>query len=351
MPRRRTKVSPLMVLFLMFVFGIMRGLLMLPSNEEAVSSSNMLPHTIDQNPSQLSQSGTGKNHSILFVHVGKTGGETIQWRMKLSCKLRRSVAMKEECFQHFTGEESMLSRATIGHLHCNKLRPKESLAHSTAFLFSLRHPVDRIVSWFQYMHPANCVPNIPSGACNLKKDNNPWGIKFYQTCFPDINDLGRSIVKPTTNGSIDCSDLGIETVQGNGPEGPSNHMHYNYFYYFNRTLHQYPNRIILAVRQERLWEDLRSVEKFLGGDAQRPFQDQGPTITHGSEKFRYRASLDPDLVPPLCCTIIQEVKTYKYLLEEAVNLESSQKSISIMALLKKCQIHNWNQWIEDCGTQ
>jgi hypothetical protein len=163
----------------------------------------------------------GKNHSILFVHVGKTGGETIQWRMKLSCKLRRSVAMKEECFQYFTGEESMLSKATIGHLHCDKLRPKESLARSTAFLFSVRHPVDRIVSWFQYMHPSNCVPNIPSGACNLKKDNNPWGIKFYQTCFPDINDLGRALVTPTTNGSMDCSALGIETLQGNGPEGES----------------------------------------------------------------------------------------------------------------------------------
>ena len=127
-------------------------------------------------------------------------------------------------------------------------------------------------------------------------------------------------------------------------------MHYNYFYYVNRTIHQYPKNIILAVRQERLWEDLRSVEKFLGGDAHRPFQRQGPTITHGSEKFRYRASLDPDLVPHLCCTISQEVKTYKHLLEEAVNLESSQKSISIMTLLEKCQIQDWNKWIQNCGS-
>ena len=134
------------------------------------------------------------------------------------------------------------------------------------------------------------------------------------------------------------------------PTGPSNHMHYNYFYYVNRTIHQYPDRTILAVRQERLWEDLRSVEKFLGGDGRRPFQHQGPTITHGSERFRYRASLNPDLVPHLCCTISQEVKTYKYLLEGAVNLEPREKSISIVALLEKCQIQDWNQWIKTCST-
>jgi hypothetical protein len=91
-------------------------------------------------------------------------------------------------------------------------------------MVSIRNPIDRIVSWFQYMHPNNCVPNRPSGACNLKKDNNPWGINFYHKCFPDINDFVRSmgddsIVKEST----DCSVLASETVQGKGPEGKKNH--------------------------------------------------------------------------------------------------------------------------------
>jgi hypothetical protein len=135
------------------------------------------------------------------------------------------------------------------------------------------------------------------------------------------------------------------------PIGPSNHMHYNYFYYVNRTIHQYPKRIVLVVRQEKLWEDLRSVEKYLGGDGQRPFQHQGPTITHGSERFRYRASLDLALIRHICCTISQEIKTYKHILEEAVNLESRQKDMSIKALLERCHIQNWNQWILDCHAE
>jgi hypothetical protein len=92
----------------------------------------------------------------------------------------------------------------------------------------------------------------------------------------------------------------------------------------------------LVVRQEMLWEDLRSIERYLGGDPRRPFERQGPTITHGSEHFRYHAILDPDLVPRLCCAIQKEIETYKYLLERAVNLDFRQKSNSLKGLLTRC---------------
>ncbi len=192
--------------------------MLLPSNDDVVLSSHLIQQMDQRHPSPLER-GTERNQTILFVHVGKTGGETIQWRLRLSCKLRRSKLMKEECFKLFTGEESSLSRATIGHLHCDKLRPRESLIDSSIFMFSLRNPVDRISSWFQYMHPDNCVPNIPSGACNLKKENHPWGRNFYQTCFPDVNDFVRSLREPMIRGSINCSALALETVHGSGPEG------------------------------------------------------------------------------------------------------------------------------------
>jgi hypothetical protein len=113
-------------------------------------------------------------------------------------------------------------------------------------------------------------------------------------------------------------------------------MHYNYFYYANRTIHRYPHKTVLAVRQETLWDDLRSIERYLGGDPRRPFERQGPTITHGSGQFRYRALLDPVLVPRLCCAIQNEIKTYNYILERAVNLDFRQKSNSMKALLGRC---------------
>lgn len=219
MPRRKTAVSPYGVILLMLFAVVIRGLMLLPSNEDVVLNKAVLQGIEHNSPQMTLEYGMGRLQTILFVHVGKTAGETIQWRMKISCKLRKSTLMKEECYEYFTGEESSLSKATIGHLHCDKLRPSGSLANSTAFLFSLRNPIDRITSWFQYMHPENCVPNRPSGACNLKKDNNPWGINFYQTCFPNVNDFVRSMVEPWIRNSINCSQFALETVQGKGPEG------------------------------------------------------------------------------------------------------------------------------------
>lgn len=224
--RKNSVLSPTVLTLFLVVAIVIRGLTLLPSNDEALLNASLHGQLEEYSPSGFSDAaippgaGAGRNQTIVFVHVGKTGGETIQWRIKLSCKLRRSKLLKEECFEHFVGEdESALSKATVGYLHCDKLRPKASFSNATAFMFSLRNPIDRIVSWFQYMHPDNCVPNRPSGACNLKLDKSPWGSDFYGKCFPDINDFVRSIGEVMTKQAVNCSALALETVRGNGPEG------------------------------------------------------------------------------------------------------------------------------------
>lgn len=382
MPRRKkATLSPTLLLLGLFCVSIFRVLTMFPSNDDLLSSSSSsLVRHIEQNPPERLLGG-GRNVKLIFVHVGKAAGETIQWRIKLSCKLRKSKILREECVRQFHGEESSLSKATIGYLHCDKLRPPESITNATTFLFSIRNPVDRIVSWYQYMHPDNCFADRPSAACNLKKDNNPWGITFYRTCFPDVNDFVRSMGENVIlMHGINCSAFALETVQGEGPagmlsecrgverrshslclspltkglinmalKGPSNHMHYNYFYYANRTITQFPERNILAIRQEALWDDLRSVEWYLGGDPRRPFETQGPTITHGSEHYRYRAYLDPSLVSRLCCVIPQEIKTYMYLLEQAANLAEREKARSLKALFEGCRAASFADLASSCG--
>ena len=354
---------------------------MMPSNDDFLSNSNLSTwrHTNQNVPSP--RQDPLRNETLIFVHVGKAAGETIQWRIKLSCKLRRSKVLKDECIRQFAGEESSLSKATIGYLHCDKLRPRESIYNATTFMFSLRNPVDRIVSWYQYMHPNNCFADRPSAACNLKKDSNPWGIAFYRNCFPDVNDFARSVGKELIVQGINCSALALQTVWGEGPagttselrkvvqgskrlftvfltyvsflpwfdKGPSNHMHYNYAYYINRTIAKYPGRKILAVRQEFLWDDLRTVEFFLGGDPRHPFQAEGPTITHGSERFRYRANLDPTLISRLCCSIPKEIKAYTLLIELSMNLGVTEKSTSLNALFRGCRASSLVDLASRCG--
>jgi len=186
------------------------------------------------------------------------------------------------------------------------------------------------------MHPKNCFPERPSGACNLKKENSTWGREFYNYCFQEINDFVISLTKPRIMYQIDCSKMALETVKGKGPESQSNHLHYNYNYNYNRTARAYPAKDIMVIRQEHIWDDMRSIEKFLGGDPRQHFENQGPIMRHGSDKFDYKAVVNPDLLPSLCCAIPNEY--VGYIMRSAVfptNLTMSAFSLfqSILVLL------------------
>ena len=85
------------------------------------------------------------NKTIIFVHVGKTGGETIKWRLKVICNLRGSQRKKARCKEQFSLGESQLSRQTIGYTHCGSQRPRQSMERATSFLFSIRDPIVRSI--------------------------------------------------------------------------------------------------------------------------------------------------------------------------------------------------------------
>ncbi|KAG7372210.1 sulfotransferase family protein [Nitzschia inconspicua] len=306
-----------------------------------------------------------KNRTLVFVHVGKTGGETIKWRLRVICDHRASKRKKARCLRMFHGIESALSRSTIGYVHCDKIRPKKSIQLATTFLFSIRDPLDRVFSWYQYMHPRNCLLNQPSAACNLKKDSNPWGLQFYRDCFPTVNDLVNSIshgshprkrrldLTSKNDTTEKCTQLAIETLQGRGPKGPTNHLHFNYLHLANQTISQFPNKEIMVVRKEFLWDDLKSVEGFLGGNTLYDFEREGPVVTHGSEKFPYQAVLNQSLVhigaPSLCCVLYEEIQSYSQILTRAVNLDDDQKQQSLRHIFSRCGASSLADLIENCA--
>lgn len=193
------------------------------------------------------------------------------------------------------------------------------------------------------MHPLNCSPERPSGACNLKKDTSTtWGVDFFQTCFPTMDRL-LDVLQPASsngNGEVDCAGMVTEALQGNGPKVQSNHLYFNFFYNYNRTALLYPQRDVWVVRQEFLWPDLKQIETLLGGDGRRKFEHEGPIITHASEKFPYKiqtSNLNPAHLPAVCCVMRDEILVYAYLLKNAVNLEPVQKKTSMNNLLSKCR--------------
>lgn len=212
------KWSPKVLLLGMAFLLAFLSMLLFPSNDAAMAYQRVNLQTGQHPPNAPFK--LMKNQTIVFVHVGKTGGETIQWRVKLSCNQRRTKWKKIRCLEQFkNGQESFVSQSTVGYLHCDKLKPRGIIPNVTMFMLSIRNPIQRIVSWFQYMHPANCVPERPSGACNLKKSGSQWGVDFYQTCFPDVNDFVLSLRDPLQRGETDCSAMALATITGNGPEG------------------------------------------------------------------------------------------------------------------------------------
>jgi hypothetical protein len=354
--------------------------------------------------SSSSNNNTNNNATLLFVHVGKAGGETIKWRLKVICNLRASRRKRAICQEQFESGaggaggdgESELSKHTIGYMHCNSLRPKTSLPTATTLLFSVRDPMNRIISWFQYMHPLNCLPERPSAACNLKKEeqqkqqrqqdettngdeSSSWGHVMFHVCFHDVNDMLQALRPTRVAGGDDessktkdkntCSAMALDTVQGRGPPGPSNHLFFNYNFYAKRTLVPIASsnasdptamssssssssqrllgeggttKTIVVVRQEALWDDLRSIEAMLGGNRYRSFETEGPVVTHGSEMFPYKAVADPTLIPILCCAISNELGIYVDLIQRAQNLEPTQRLDSIRRLQSKCGVLNDN---------
>lgn len=345
------KLSATTVLAFLVLVVVIRSFTLLPDervNERSMFRQNLMGQ---QQPSPKMMFGPPnlKNRTMLFVHVGKAGGETVKWRLKVICNQRGSKRKKTRCLEQFQNGESFVSNATIGYMHCDSLRPRWSIDIATTFLVSLRDPIDRIVSWFQYMHPLNCLSERPSAACNLKKGNQTWGGLFYQTCFPDVGEFFRSVQVPLLVEDFDCSALALETIQARGPKGPTNHLFFNYQYYANRTTWRFPQKDVVVVRQEMLWDDLRRIESWLGGDPLRSFETEGPIINHGSDKFKYRAKLDPLLIPPLCCVIPNEIQIYNDLLDRAVNLEDRHKKFSIQNLLSKCKVDSITTLATQCG--
>ena len=147
-------VSPTFIVALLLAVVVFQSFMLLPKSENESTSTSFF--------NELEQSrfprGLYANRTLMFVHVGKTGGETIKWRLSVICHQRASKRKRTRCLEQFAGSESQLSKHTIGYMHCGAMRPRQSILNATSFLVSIRDPIDRIVSWFQYMHPKNyCV--------------------------------------------------------------------------------------------------------------------------------------------------------------------------------------------------
>lgn len=119
------------------------------------------------------------------------------------------------------------------------------------------------------------------------------------------------------------------------------------------------NRSILALRTESLWQDLKELDIFLGGNGY--FRKEGLRVSHihdpsvVEEKSKKRTSLykDPATLSPhggklLCCALQDELAIYRELIVRATNLNDTEKNKTLVAALELCRATTWPGLVRGC---
>lgn len=271
---------------------------------------------------------------VYFIHVGKAGGMTLVTSLKLlrtvaavGCSLNnKGEDGYNSCYSHLPGD-SQLRRHTMGYFHMSGSRyTKEGkdwlLNNTNVFLFTVRDPIDRLISAYNYHR--NEYKNFTK-----HRRYKP----FYNQCFPGGLD---AMVDTLRKGSDTmCTKLGLNVLSRGDGRGGS-HFKCNYQYYKKYTIDAWPNHTVAVIRTEQMWEDTIYLDKVLGGTGE--FQSAGSKYTHGSENYTASASLSQSNAFYLCCLIYQELEAYQQMILGAFNLNDSQKHETLSNLLNRCQI-------------
>mmetsp|Transcript_14446 Transcript_14446/g.34958 ORF Transcript_14446/g.34958 Transcript_14446/m.34958 type:complete len:451 (+) Transcript_14446:114-1466(+) len=328
---------------------------------------------------------------VLFVHIGKTGGETIRQTLRVACHMRQNPNLQESCLAKFKNDPSLgktpLNQKTIGTIHCLLMVPANALSKASTLLVSVRNPIERVISWFRYLHPANCnsLVDKQSTACNVKKalrrerkevrkrkkkggkgNTKPsWTTRFFE-CFDSLPQVGLALMKVGGDGDAsataktpnNCSALAQKTIRG-AASPISSHMHFNYEYYWNQTLTLRPELETMVVRTEFLWQDLDHVQSLLHNDNDDDslllLQDGNDAVnttttryklpprnnhTHGSESHRHVDSISGPALQYLCCALSREIYFYAQWIHRAVNLDKVDKQTAMDGVTKYCNNNN-----------
>ena len=308
------------------------------------------------------------NRTIFLVHVGKTGGETVRQTLKITCRFRKNDIRRQECWealqQQLNQSETALSLYTIGTIHCNVALPQGAMQQASTFLWTLRNPLDRVVSWYRYTNPANCGDGYYATACLVDRaiaaGRNKWANKFF-SCFPTLQDFGLAFRRPSlrstalvpsssndsrTSQVVNCTQVALNTI--GGLVSSSNHMYYNHKFYWEQTVANYPDKEIMVIRTEHLWQDLHRIESLLvQGSPEHVVLPMHRSmtfknVTHGSDQQVHRGTMSDLARQSLCSAMREELVIYEKLILAATNLNHMDKLHSLRIVNQHCGLEIYN---------
>jgi hypothetical protein len=258
------------------------------------------------------------------------------------------------------------------------VKPAGEKRKATHFIFSIRHPLHRFESWYRYVSPFNCffVPDTHTAAsCRVKrsvvKDPYSFDARFWR-CFSNISNVPVTLRRMQANELKEseqaCADILVRVLRGEVESDMAGHMVANYQYYHHSTLGtidgQDEGRVwgrmreekrgtggksgipVLVVRTPSVWEDMKSIDLYFGGDGY--FSQAGLRVSHQSESFAHGSKIPVDETLSVCCVLHDEIAVYRELVERAVNLNPAEKSKTLEEALKICQVSSWAEFIQAC---
>ena len=295
-----------------------------------------------------------------LMHVGKTAGSAVsceviglQDRGELKC----SKTVQET-------KPSALQRAFAGRYHMlgQRKRCENAFAQKEfrEYIVTLRNPIDRIISWYYYEHPARMKSR---NHCHLKQLHR-W-TNSTDGCFASLDEFARSAMprnqsgynegerstKDSKGNRVACSDLAYKVASGK-TQCPA-HNFFNYQHYeqsiqkMSKDLNITRKARLFAIRTEHLasdWDGLESLYsinatpslgngrqmKIVGADGR--FQNRSGTVTPGKSK----SGLSDVGRQALCAALCLDIQAYKRLLYRAQNLETSEVMRSLDELRLAC---------------
>lgn len=323
------------------------------SQEKRMHHGLQLPEVLKRNKTQQPGDPMLPFKRISWVHIGKAGGNSFRPIFRAYCESDKKE-IDDKCNE---APESMLSYRVKGFFHNDEIRSssKSLLEESDAYLYNLRHPVDRMISWYHYEHPQSCDKHNKETrlACSTAKAirQNPEGVTslFFEQCFPTQDQLwlpfyrdGREVV------GENCTDLAHKAIEGRIHDKGFTHISNNMRYYYSNTIEKYPSKGVLVVRTESLWDDLKDLDLKLGGYGS--FGSlEGIKDSHGSEKYKKtNEPLSERGYTLLCCALRDEMHIYKRLIERSVNLDEVSKNATITSAANRCGFQTWDEMVDSC---
>jgi Sulfotransferase family len=341
----------------------------------ATSAANLVDATTTANITLSSTPAIPPNmtRNVGFVHVGKAGGSTVETAFDtMSCHqvFRRADGHVRgpnktelaECYKRKHRDDSPFSDQVALQLHLgNSPRLMPQIKNFTTFMYTVRNPITRMISAFNYLHPNN-TKSVYARFMTPNKEI------FYRSCFPQVQDLFQAVDSiyhpknfdqtidydmnepPTdTQSYAYCQYLAMAVLQAKTQAlfKINVHLFYNYHYYWQYTGQMFPEKEILALRTEHMWQDIIDLDVATGGSGK--FVTKG-YIARSNPVAKTKRTKATREYQSMCCVLWGELDLFQKIIYRAINLTPQQKLESLQDVWHTCGIESEDQEKYQVGT-